>query len=132
MNPIHPQSIFLQIADQIRDAILVGRYKPGEKIPSVREMAANLEVNPNTVVKAYEQLIAGGLIASQLGVGFFVCEGALERVLALRRNIFFKDIVPSIVKEMHLLHISEEDGTEAIQRSYRSWKEETTDNSKDQ
>ncbi|MBB6276586.1 GntR family transcriptional regulator [Porphyromonas circumdentaria] len=132
MNPIHPQSIFLQIADQIKDAILAGRYNPGEKIPSVREMAANLEVNPNTVVKAYEQLIAGGLIASQLGVGFFVCEGALERVLALRRNIFFKDIVPTIVKEMHLLYISEKDGIEAITDCYRSWQEEHTDKKTEQ
>lgn len=109
MNPIHPQSIFLQIADRIRDAILVGLYKPGSKIPSVREMAAKLEVNPNTVVKAYDQLLAGGLIVSQLGVGFFVCEGALEIVLEERRKVFFKEIFPAIVKEMKMLHISTEE-----------------------
>ena len=72
---IDPQShvpIFQQIADGVRSAIAGGVYRPGESLPSVRAMAIELRVNPNTVQRAYEGLERDGVVESRRGVGMFV------------------------------------------------------------
>ena len=72
---IEPDShvpVYLQIVDQIRSAIAAGVYRPGEALPSLRALATDLKVNPNTVQRAYEELDRQGLTKSQRGVGLFV------------------------------------------------------------
>ena len=64
--------IYAQIYDGIRDQILAGILLPGDKLPSVRELAATLTINPNTIQRAYQQLEADGWISSQAGKGSFV------------------------------------------------------------
>ena len=74
---IDPRShvpIYLQIADEIRAAVAAGIYRPGEVLPSLRAMAVEIQVNPNTVQRAYDELEREGLIYSQRGRGLFVCE----------------------------------------------------------
>ncbi len=74
---IDPRShipIYLQIADGIRAAVAAGVYRPGEALPSLRAMAINTQVNPNTVQRAYDELAREGLIYSQRGKGLFVAE----------------------------------------------------------
>lgn len=56
MNFNENKAIYLQLSDRIMDSILAGQYTPGGRIPSVREFAASVEVNPNTVVRSYEYL----------------------------------------------------------------------------
>ena len=68
------RSIYTQIADQFRKQICAGVLAPGEKLPSVRELAAELAINPNTIQRAYRELEAEGWIASVSGKGSFVCE----------------------------------------------------------
>ncbi len=63
-----------QICEQICVSIAKGDFKPDERLLSVREVAVNLNVNPNTVQKAFEQLEAGGLIYSQRGSGWYVAD----------------------------------------------------------
>lgn len=94
MNPMQPQSIFLQVIERIHNGILSGTYKVGTRIPSVRDMAARLEVNPNTIVKAYDRLIAAGLIESRPGVGNYIREGAIEIVTQERQKRFYNEILP--------------------------------------
>ena len=65
--------IYTQIADGFRDQILVGILPQGEKLPSVRELAAELTINPNTIQRAYRELEAAGWIATVPGKGCFVC-----------------------------------------------------------
>lgn len=81
--------IYLQIADRIKDDILSGRYPSGERIPSVRELAADCQVNVNTIVRTYEHLERERLIYNKRGIGFFVVEDAAMRVAALRRQAFY-------------------------------------------
>lgn len=81
--------IYLQIADRIKDDILSGRYPSEQRIPSVRELAADCQVNVNTVVRTYEELERERLIFNKRGLGFFVVDGAAMRVAALRRQAFF-------------------------------------------
>jgi GntR family transcriptional regulator len=76
---IDPRShvpIYLQIADGIREAVAAGIYLPGEPLPSLRALALEVQVNPNTVQKAYDELAREGLVYSQRGRGLFVSEEA--------------------------------------------------------
>ena len=72
INPDLASPIFQQISDHVRRAVAAGVYLPGEAIPSLRAMAMELHVNPNTVKRAYEDLERSGLIEARPGVGMFV------------------------------------------------------------
>lgn len=66
--------IYLQIADQLRTAIAAGVYRPGEALPSLRVLALDIKVNPNTVQRAYDELLREETVYSQRGRGLFVAE----------------------------------------------------------
>jgi DNA-binding transcriptional regulator YhcF (GntR family) len=72
------KSIYLQIADRICDEILQGQYKEEERIPSVREYAATVEVNANTVVRSFDYLQGQDIIYNKRGLGYFVLQGGLN------------------------------------------------------
>ena len=74
IDPSSHVPIYLQIADDIRAAVAAGVYRPGEVLPSLRAMAIEVHVNPNTVQRAYDELEREGLIYSQRGRGLFVAE----------------------------------------------------------
>lgn len=79
---IDPKSsipIFCQIADQLRRAMDSGVYKPGEMLPSLRAMAVDIKVNPNTVQRAYESLEREGIVETRRGVGVFVAIANRDR-----------------------------------------------------
>ena len=65
--------IYTQICDSFRQQILAGVLQKGDKMPSVRELAGELTINPNTIQRAYRELEVGGWIASVPGKGSFVC-----------------------------------------------------------
>lgn len=98
--------IYLQIRDNICDRILLGEWKAGERIPSVREMAADVGVNPNTMMRAYENLERSGIIFNRRGVGFFVCDDAAARMISERKAGFVENELPMIFRKMGLLGIS--------------------------
>ena len=74
IDPNSHVPIYLQIADGIRAAVAAGVYRPGEVLPSLRAMATELHVNPNTVQRAYDELEREGMVYSQRGRGLFVAE----------------------------------------------------------
>ena len=73
LNYRDARPIYVQIADGCRKKITGGVLAAGEKLPSVRELASQLAINPNTIARAYRELEAGGWIASVAGKGSFVC-----------------------------------------------------------
>jgi GntR family transcriptional regulator len=75
--------IYLQIAEAVRSAVAAGVYRPGEILPSLRALAVELHVNPNTVQRAYDALEREGLIHSQRGRGLFVSERGAESAQSL-------------------------------------------------
>ena len=87
MNFNDNKAIYLQLAERIMDAIIADRYTPGSRIPSVREYAAEVEVNPNTVVRSYEYLEQKNIVYNKRGLGFFVAENAQETIMSMRRNV---------------------------------------------
>jgi DNA-binding transcriptional regulator YhcF (GntR family) len=101
--------IYLQIAESICDSILAGKYRENEKLPSVREFAAEVEVNVNTVARSFEWLQNQDVVATRRGLGNFVNEGARETVLALRKREFFEEQVPEFFRTMKALGITLEE-----------------------
>jgi GntR family transcriptional regulator len=80
-------ALYDQIIRQIKFAVAGEVLKPGEMIPSVRELARELTINPNTVARAYRQLQTDGVLASIRGTGLLVAETAFERCLQERREL---------------------------------------------
>lgn len=112
------KAIYLQMAERICDDIISGKYAPGERIPSVRELAVYLGVNANTAVRAYENLSAQGIIQTRRGLGFFVTEDAKERILQARRLRFMDDTLPEVFRQMQMLGIP----VETLEEKWEEWK----------
>ena len=112
-----PKGIYLQIADQIRERILRGEWKAGQRIPSIRDLAVELGVNPNTVTRSYQKLLERELITNQRGRGYFVGERAADRALDEMRDEFMHDELPRIIRTMRLLGIGVDDIAGAMTRS---------------
>ncbi|MCQ2083907.1 MAG: GntR family transcriptional regulator [Bacteroidaceae bacterium] len=100
------KSIYLQIAEGISEKILSGELKEGDRILSVRELGAELGVNPNTAMRSYEKLTADGIIYNQRGIGYFVADGARRIVLSQMRQEFLEIELPDIIRRMKLLEIN--------------------------
>ena len=69
---------YRQIIDQILHAIAMGTFKTGDKLPTVRQLAVDLSINPNTVAKAYHELEIRGILVTQMGSGTFVADKKIE------------------------------------------------------
>lgn len=100
------KAIYLQIAEFISNNILRGEWPKGEKIASVREMAASMQVNPNTIMRTYAHLQENEILFNKRGIGFFVTEEAPAKILNLQKKIFVEDTLPQVFKKMELLNIS--------------------------
>lgn len=110
------QAIYLQIVDYICDKILLGEYRNDDKLPSVRELAVALEVNPNTVARAYEQLKTQQIIFDKRGIGYFVSEDAPSIAKTQRRQEFNERILPPVFRTMVMLGVEPTDLQQAFQQ----------------
>jgi len=90
INPDDHEPIFSQIVNEVVFGILRGVWREGEQIPSRREMAERLRVNPNTVLAAYRQLESLGVAEVRRGLGLFVSEGGVEKSKKLTAQILKK------------------------------------------
>jgi GntR family transcriptional regulator len=103
------KAIYLQIAELLCEQILTGHWPPEEKIPSVREMGMNLQVNPNTVLRTYDFLQQKNIIYNKRGIGYFVDKDAVKKILEFRREDFFTNTLPNFYKTISLLQVSPEE-----------------------
>ena len=92
--------IYMQIVDHFCDQILSGAWTADDRIPSVREIAAQVEVNPNTAMRAYHYLQERGVLDQKRGVGYFAADDAAEKVLELKRREFLEEDLPRFVEKM--------------------------------
>ena len=102
-------AIYLQIVDRICENILEKRWLEEEKIPSVRELAMDVEVNPNTIMRSYTYLQDMGIIFMKRGIGYFVSENAYERTIRIMKDDFIKNELPKFFKTMELLKLDFEE-----------------------
>jgi GntR family transcriptional regulator len=114
------EAIYLQIAAYVGDNILLDKWALNEKIPSVRELAVDLQVNPNTVMRSYEFLQGQEVIMNKRGIGFFVTETAKERIIAFRKERFLGQELPEFFRTLQFLDIS----IDEIKQRFESFKAE--------
>ncbi len=98
--------IYLQIVDFFYENILIKRWQEEERIPSVREIAMMVEVNPNTAIRAFNHLQNLEVIYNKRGIGYFVSENGFDKVLQIKRKEFMEQMLPDMFKKMNLLDIS--------------------------
>ena len=108
------KGIFLQIAENICHQILEGVLQKGDRVPSVRDLAADFEVNRNTVLRTYALLDEAGIFENKRGVGFFVSDKAVKIIQTKEKKEFFQSDLPEFVKKVKLLKLTEDDLSELI------------------
>ena len=106
MDFIDNQPIYMQISDYFCENILTREWKENEKIPSVREIAVLVEVNPNTAIRAYTFLQDQGIIYNKRGIGYFVAEDGFTKALEMRKDEFIRKDVPVYFKTLNLLNLN--------------------------
>ncbi len=111
------QTIYMQIADFIGENILSEKIKAGDKIQSVREMAASIQVNPNTVMRTYSYLQEREIIFNKRGIGYFVAEDAAEKLKEIKKADFIQNYLPELFRNMELLNLDFKDLQEIYQKS---------------
>ena len=107
--------IFLQIVERIQTDIISGKYKPGDKLPSVRDLASEASVNPNTMQKAFSELERTGLVSTQRTAGRFITEDT-ELIDELKKD-FAKEKITEFIDLMQKLGFSKEEILALIQNT---------------
>ena len=103
------EPIYRQLQDHVIGLILDGILAPGDPLPSVRQVAADFQINPITVLKAYQDLVDQDLVEKQRGVGMFVTEGAVTRLRETERKRFLEEEWPMLRERVRRLGLELED-----------------------
>jgi DNA-binding transcriptional regulator YhcF (GntR family) len=119
------EAIYLQIAAYVSENILLGKWLSEDKIPSVRDLAGELQVNPNTVMRTYEFLQNQEVIYNKRGIGFFVAPAGDKKIKNYRRERFLQQDLPEFFRTIFLLDIS----LEELGKRYEQFKAEHFGNS---
>lgn len=97
--------IYLQLKDRVIGMMLDGVLKAGDALPSVRQVAAEYQLNPITVSKAYQELVDDNLVEKRRGIGMYVTDGASEKLLASERERFMREEWPAMLERIRRLGI---------------------------
>ena len=114
--------IYIQVAEQIKDAILSGAFPEETQIPSTTEVSVTYKINPATALRGVTLLVDAGILYKKRGVGIFVQKGAAEKILNQRKDAFYNGYIIRLLKKTKKLHISR-------QEIIRMIEEEITDGS---
>lgn len=98
--------IYLQLKEHVVAMMLDGVLKPGDALPSVRQVAADFQLNPITVSRAYQELADEALVEKRRGLGMYVTEGAPEKLLASERERFLREEWPAMLVRIERLGLS--------------------------
>ena len=97
------QPIYRQLKDKVVTAIMEGALAEGEALPSVRNVAVDMQINPITASKAYQELVMDGLVEKRRGLGMFVIEGARDKLLEAERARFIEEEWPRVLETIRRL-----------------------------
>ncbi len=121
VNPSSGVPLYVQIVDQIREAVARGVLSPGERLPSVRDLAHQLTINPNTAARAYQELEKKGVVVTRQGRGTFVCKDYQPR----RRESLWEGIdalIGQLVVQALWAQVTESELVERVKMKYREVK----------
>ena len=121
IEPSSAVPIYCQLTEQIREQIAAGLLKPGQQVPSVRQLAADLAVNQNTVLKVYNELVREGVLTMERGSGTFVCDRVAGRAEENRRQIVGEALARAVEKAVSL-NVPLEQLQELLDKEYRKQK----------
>lgn len=102
------QPIYRQLKDKVVAAIVEGSLREGEALPSVRNVAVDLQINPITASKAYQELVMDGLVEKKRGLGMFVVEGARSKLMEAERERFLNEEWPRVMETIRRLGLDAE------------------------
>ena len=108
------KGIFQQIADTLSHRILEGQLLAGDRVPSVRDLAEEFEVNRNTLLRTYSLLNDAGIIENRRGVGFFVTDDAVQRIRSNEKTAFFDNDLPDFLNKVRMLKLTTDDLSELL------------------
>lgn len=98
--------IYRQLKDMVLSMMLDGALKPGDALPSVRQVAADYQLNPITVSRAYQELVDDELVEKRRGVGMYMTDGALEKLLVNERERFMREEWPQVLLRIQRLGLN--------------------------
>jgi len=110
------QAIYMQIADYFSNNIMQEEWKADEKVPSVRQLAIDLEVNPNTVMRTYTHLQESGVIYNKRGIGYFVSPSAKTILIDMIKQQFIEVELPEFYRKMQLIGLTIKDLEEMFKK----------------
>ena len=111
IDPRDPRAIYQQIVDEVRRALVVGTLEPDEPLPSVRQLAMELRVNPNTVAQAYRELERQGVVQVRRGQGTYVVDA---KVNGAERRTLARQVAKRALRDAHRNGVDAETLTKAI------------------
>lgn len=106
MNFDGEKPIYLQIAEQIEDAILTEAFPEETQIPSTTEISVTYKINPATALKGINLLVEAGAVYKKRGLGMFVARGAKKKIMEKRKQDFYDNYIVSLLNEAKKLGIS--------------------------
>lgn len=106
--------IYLQVIMEIRNRMITGDLKPGEKLPSSRELAVQFSINPNTAARVYSEMDSMGLSFTKRGIGTFVTEDE-EKIRALKED-YTSEIMEEFFRKMKRIGYGEEESLKCLEQ----------------
>lgn len=106
MNFNGNRAIYLQIAENLTDRIAIGELKPGCRLPSVRDLSVSYEVNVNTVMRSVDYLQLQEVVYNKRGIGYFVSDDAVEKVIKIKRRNFMTNEIGYFFKELSIIGVT--------------------------
>lgn len=110
--------IFIQIAEWLEDAILSNAFEEESQIPSITEISVMCKINPATALKGINMLVDKEIVYKKRGLGMFVKEGAVKKLMKERKNMFYESYIEALLDEAKKLNLNKEDIIEMIERGY--------------
>ena len=110
--------IYLQVAEQIEDAILAGAFAEEQQVPSTTEISARYRINPATALKGINLLVDAGILYKKRGLGMFVTKGAPQTIKEARKQAFFQTYIGGLIEEAQKLGLSKDQLIDMIERGY--------------
>jgi GntR family transcriptional regulator len=121
IDPDSSVPIYIQIEDSIHSLIAAGQIQPGEQLPTIRELAADIRVNLNTVARAYFELDREGVISTQRGIGTFVSGVPDQKQIEKKRQKLLYSIIEAALKEASSLGYSADEIKKTFQDQMKNW-----------
>lgn len=112
--------LYIQVANQIKEAILIGSFPAGQQVPSTTEIAKNFNMNPATVLKGMNLLVTESILEKKRGIGMFVSYGALEKVKNEKKESFFVEQIETLISDARKINLTKNDVIYLIERGYKN------------